>query len=168
MAGSGDLARRASSVFSRFAFESFSVEYFNNSRPVPHDEAVFLQAMESATYGFDGQADEIGDVVPGHRYRHVVWLLGGWETMSIKKKQELRKFRSGLAEGERDRVALRFTKFVAQLAEKVEVQLRVSPEQVRETIERNSVGCYGGHRLRRSRVSTIFAESQQVSRKEKC
>lgn len=124
--------------------------------------------MESTTYGFDGQADEIGDVVAGHRYRHVVWLLGGLETMSIKKKQEFREFRSGLAKGERNRVALRFTKFVAELAEEVEVQLRVSPEQVRETVEWNSVGCYGGYRLRRSRIPTIFAESQQVSREEKC
>ncbi len=88
--------------------------------------------------------------------------------MPIKKKQELREFPSDLAKGERDRVALRFTKFVTQLAEEVEVQLRVSPEQVRETVEWNSVGCYGGHRLRRSRISAIFAESQQVSRKEKC
>ena len=127
---------------------------------MPHDDAILLQSVESTVTEFDGQADEIGDVVAGHRYRDVVWLLGGWETMPIKKKQELREFRSDLAKGERDRVALRFTKFVAQLAEEVEVQFRVPPEQVRETVEWNSVGCYGGYRLRRSRISTVFAESQ--------
>ncbi len=42
-----------------------------------HDEAIFLQSMESAAYGFDGQADEIRDVVAGHRYLDVVRLLGG-------------------------------------------------------------------------------------------
>ncbi len=49
------------------------------------DEAVFLQNVQSATYGFHGQADEIRNVVSGHRYHEVIRLLRGDATMPIKK-----------------------------------------------------------------------------------
>jgi hypothetical protein len=86
-----------------------------------------------ATYGFDSQADEIRDVVPRYRYDDLIRSGGRYATMPIKKEQELCKFCADLAKSERDRMALRFTKCVTQLAQEVEVQLRVSPRAVQRS-----------------------------------